>query len=66
MFIPYCKIQGFSPIELVPIVREFSEIFLNDIPRNPPESEIDFRIDLLLDTNPFSIPLCGMALVELK
>ena len=41
----------FPPIELVPIVREFPEVFPNDFFRIPPKREIDFCIDLLLDTN---------------
>ena len=46
-----------SPIELVPIVRGFLEVFPNDLLEIPPEQEIDFGIDLLSDTNPISIPL---------
>ena len=41
-----------SPIESVPVVSEFSEVFGNDIPSIPPEREINFFINLLLDTNP--------------
>ena len=40
-------------IEMVPVVREFLEVYPNDIPEIPPEWEIDFGIDLLLDSNPF-------------
>ena len=50
-----------SPIELVPVVREFLEVFLNDLLEIPPEQEIDFGIDLLSDTNPISIPLYRIA-----
>ena len=39
-------------IELVPIVREFLEVFPNVLTRVPPEWEIYFGIDLLPDTNP--------------
>ncbi|TMW85548.1 hypothetical protein EJD97_022970 [Solanum chilense] len=54
------------PIELVPVVRELSEVFPNDLPGIPPEQEIDFGIDLLPDTNPISIPPYWMAPAELK
>ena len=54
------------PIELVPVVREFPEVFPNDLPRIPPEREIDFGIDLSPDTNPISIPPYRMASAELK
>ena len=54
------------PIELVPIVREFIEVFFNDLPGIPREQEFNFGIDLLSDTNPISIPSYRMALEELK
>ncbi|KAH0695863.1 hypothetical protein KY289_013345 [Solanum tuberosum] len=54
------------PLELVPIVREFSEVFPNELPRIPPEREIDFGIDLLPDTQPISIPPYWIAPAELR
>ncbi|XP_070002002.1 uncharacterized protein [Nicotiana sylvestris] len=53
-------------IENVPVVREFSDVFLEDLPGLPPIREIDFRIDLLPDTQPISIPPYRMAPVELR
>ena len=43
-------------IVLVPVVWKFPEVFTYDLPRIPPEREINFGIDLLLETNPISIP----------
>ena len=37
-------------LELVPVVCEFPEVFLEDLPGVPPEREIDYGIDLLTDT----------------
>ena len=54
------------PIESVPVVRKFSEVFLDNIPRFPLEREIDFGIDLLLYIQPFSIPTYQMTPDELK
>ncbi|KAH0709324.1 hypothetical protein KY284_010751 [Solanum tuberosum] len=54
------------PLESVPVVKEFPEVFSNDLPGIPPEREIDFGIDLLSDTQPISIPLYQIALAELK
>ena len=54
------------PIESISVVREFSKVFLNDIPCIFPERDIDFGIDLLPDTNPISIPPYWMSLAELK
>lgn len=42
--------------ESVPMVNEFSDVFLDDLPSIPPERKIGFYIDLLLDTQPISIP----------
>ena len=47
-------------------MREFLEVFLDDLPRIPPEQEIDFGIDLLTDTQPISIPPYRMAPPELQ
>ena len=55
-----------TPLESVPIVKDFSEVFPHELPRIPPECEIDFGIDLMSDTKPISIPLYRMASAELK
>ena len=47
-------------------MREFPEVFPNDLPGVPPKREIDFWIDLLPDRNPISIPQYKMAPAELK
>ena len=53
-------------LESVPIVREFSDVFLKDLSRLPLDKELEFGIDLLLGSAPISIPPYRMALVELK
>ncbi|XP_070008554.1 uncharacterized protein [Nicotiana sylvestris] len=53
-------------IENVPVVREFSDVFPEDLPGLPPVQELDFGIDLLPDTQPISIPPYRMAPVELR
>ncbi|KAH0644044.1 hypothetical protein KY289_035018 [Solanum tuberosum] len=53
-------------IQSVPIIREFPEVFADDLPGIPPQREIDFSIDLILDTHPISIPPYRMAPAELK
>ncbi|WMV49839.1 hypothetical protein MTR67_043224 [Solanum verrucosum] len=52
--------------KLVLIVNEFLEVFLDDLPRIPPERDINFAIDLISDTQPISIPSHRMAPDELK
>lgn len=53
-------------LESVPIVKEFSQVFLNYLPIVPPQREIDISIDLLPNTQPIFIPLCHIALGKLK
>ena len=52
------------PIESVPIVREFLEVFPDDLPGITPEWEIYIGIDLY--TNAISIPPYQMAPAQLK
>ena len=42
-------------IQSVSVVKEFPEVFLDELPGVPPKREIDFGIDILLDTHPISI-----------
>ncbi|XP_070021321.1 uncharacterized protein [Nicotiana sylvestris] len=55
-----------TTLQSVPIVNEFPAVFLDELPGISPEREIDFAIDLLLDTQPISIPPYRMAPAELK
>ena len=53
-------------IESLSIVNEFHEVFPEDLPRIPPEHEIDFGVDLDPNTKPISVPPYRMAQAELK
>ncbi|KAH0669190.1 hypothetical protein KY285_023348 [Solanum tuberosum] len=53
-------------IQSVSVVKEFQEVFPDDLLVFLPEREIDFGIDLLLDTRPISIQPNRMARAELK
>ena len=53
-------------LESVLVVCELSEVFPEGLPGVPPKREIDFAIDLLLDTHPISIPPYIMAPAMLK
>ena len=50
----------------VPIVREFLDVFLEDLPGLPPDRKLEFGIELLSRSAPISIPPYKMAPVELK
>ncbi|WRX08490.1 Reverse transcriptase/retrotransposon-derived protein [Theobroma cacao] len=50
----------------VSVVKEFVDVFPDELPGLPPEREIEFCIDLIPDTRPISIPPYRMAPAELK
>ena len=49
-----------------PVVREFPDVFPEDITGLPPEREVEFTIDLIPGTEPLSIPPYRMAPAELR
>ncbi|KAJ8774331.1 hypothetical protein K2173_011580 [Erythroxylum novogranatense] len=53
-------------LEDFPIVREFPDVFPDELPSFPPVREIEFAIDLILGTAPISIPPYRMAPAELR
>jgi len=50
----------------IPIVRDFVDVFSEELPGLPPVREIEFTIDLLPGTGPISKALYRMAPLELK
>ncbi|XP_075499384.1 uncharacterized protein LOC142537775 [Primulina tabacum] len=50
----------------IPVVKEFPDIFPDEIPGFPPQREIDFNIELVSGTNPISRAPYRLALAELK
>ncbi|GKV07106.1 hypothetical protein SLEP1_g18909 [Rubroshorea leprosula] len=50
----------------IPVVCEFPDVFSKDLPRLPPDKEIEFAIDLVLDIGPISKAPYRMASAELK
>ncbi|TMX05411.1 hypothetical protein EJD97_021942 [Solanum chilense] len=54
------------PLELVPVVKDFLEVFIDDLPGIPPEQEVYFDIYIFQVTQPISMPLYRMAPPELK
>ena len=53
-------------VDEIPVVREFPKVFPNDITGLPPEREVEFATNLILRTEPISIPPYRMALAELR
>ncbi|GJY68715.1 putative reverse transcriptase domain-containing protein [Tanacetum coccineum] len=50
----------------VPIVRDFPEVFPEDLPRLPPMRQLEFQIDLVPGTAPVARALYRLALLELQ
>ena len=55
-----------SRLEDIPVVREFSDVFPEDLPGIPPDREIDFQIELAPRIEPISKAPYRMAPSELK
>ncbi|XP_061363296.1 uncharacterized protein LOC133306915 [Gastrolobium bilobum] len=57
------------PLMNIPVVKEFEDVFPDDITTFPPEREVEFSIELILGTGPISIApyrMSPLELVELK
>ena len=53
-------------LDEIPVVREFPDVFPDDIAGLPSEREVEFTIDLISGTEPISIPPYRMAPAELR
>ena len=53
-------------VDEIPVVREFPDVFPDDIAGLPPEREVEFTIDLIPGIEPISIPPYRMAPAELR
>jgi hypothetical protein len=53
-------------IEKIHVVREFLDLFPNDLPGMPPKRAIEFKIELEPDTAPISKSSYQITLVELE
>ena len=53
-------------VDEIPVVREFPDVFPDDIAGLPPDREVEFTIDLIPGTEPISIPPYRMAPAELR
>ena len=55
-----------DPKRAVLVVSDFPDVFPDELPRLPPQREIEFKIDLYSGTEPLSIAPYRMAPLELK
>ena len=58
--------QEGTRLEDIPIIKEFPDVFPDDISGLPPDREVEFTIDLIPETEPISIPPYRMAPAELR
>ncbi|MCI52564.1 cellular nucleic acid-binding protein, partial [Trifolium medium] len=49
------KLEGGFKMEELPIVRDFPDVFPEDVSDVPPEREVEFAIDLVPGTSPISM-----------
>ena len=66
-FLAYVVNEGNDlKLEDIPIVKDYPDVFPKDLPGLPPESEVEFTIDLALGTAPISKAPYRIAPLELK
>ena len=53
-------------LENVPVVCEFSNVFLDDLPGLPPDRDLEFELEVLPGSTLISIPSYRVTLMELK
>jgi hypothetical protein len=53
-------------LEHLPVVREFADVFLEELPRMSPEMKLEFTIDLKLGTEPIALTPYQMSTLELQ
>ncbi|XP_017631790.2 uncharacterized protein LOC108474391 [Gossypium arboreum] len=59
-------IESELKVESIPIVHDFADVFLEELPCLPPVGEVEFGIELMLETAPISISPYRMPPTELK
>ncbi|XP_050907676.1 uncharacterized protein LOC127121130, partial [Lathyrus oleraceus] len=59
------SVEGKAKIEELLVVKEFPEVFPDEIPSVPPEREVEFTIDLVPGTRPISMAPYRMSASEL-
>ena len=61
----YLSVENQAVIDGLPVVKEFPEVFPDEIPNVPPEREVEFAIDLVPGTKPVSMAPYRMSASEL-
>ena len=61
----FLSVENQAVIDGLPVVKEFPEVFPDEIPDVPPEREVEFSIDLVPGTKPVSMAPYRMSASEL-
>ncbi|WVZ77137.1 hypothetical protein U9M48_025037 [Paspalum notatum var. saurae] len=64
--VPTVNATELDEIKKIPVVRDFPDVFLEELPGLPPDRDVEFRIDLVPGTAPVSKRPYRMAPDELK
>ena len=59
------KMSTVEKISRIPVVEEYADVFLDEIPELPPSRDVDFSIDLIPGAGPVSMAPYRMAPTEL-
>ncbi|MCI75818.1 cellular nucleic acid-binding protein, partial [Trifolium medium] len=60
------RVEEKTDIDTLPVVREFADVFPDDIVDLPPEREVEFSIDIVPGTSPISMAPYRMSAAELE
>ncbi|XP_020208253.1 uncharacterized protein LOC109793201 [Cajanus cajan] len=64
MILSFISLENEKLLYSIDVVRDFLEVFLDDVPGLPPKRELEFSIDLILGEGPLSISPYRMAPAE--
>ncbi|MCI75796.1 cellular nucleic acid-binding protein, partial [Trifolium medium] len=60
------RVEEKNEVDTLPVVREFVDVFPDDILELPPEREVEFSIDIVPGTTPISMAPYRMSAAELE
>ncbi|MCI44949.1 RNA-directed DNA polymerase (Reverse transcriptase), partial [Trifolium medium] len=60
------RMEEKTEVDALPVVREFADVFPDDILDLPPKREVEFSIDIVLGTSPISMAPYRMSAAELE
>jgi len=52
MILTHLEVERGEEESIIPVVQEFEDVFPIEVPRLPPNREVEFSIDLVLGTGP--------------